>query len=171
MLYVERDEKGAIVAIRQGGEQDAGRVPVSLLDAEVTGLLRSSGEHEPLARLLLDSDTSIIRVLEDLIDLLIAKKIMNRRPFHSISDVTWLNSRAIEIEHFQCRVASMFLYRWRFQSESRFYRGRLTPIWQPKAASDCDLSKPIPAAVKAEFLIKFLRDEFIVLLVCIYLQT
>jgi len=76
MLYVERDEKGAIVAIRQGGEHEAGQVPVSLLDAEVLAFLRSSGEHEPLARLLLDSDAAIIRVLEDLIDLLIAKKII-----------------------------------------------------------------------------------------------
>lgn len=76
MLYVERDEKGAIVAIRHGGEQDAGQVPVSLLDPEVLAFLRSSGGNEPLAQLLLDSDTSIVRVLEDLIDLLIAKKII-----------------------------------------------------------------------------------------------
>lgn len=76
MLYVERDEKGAIVAIRQGGEHEAGRVPVSLLDAEVLAFLRSSGGSEPLGQLLLQSDASIIRVLEDLIDLLIAKKII-----------------------------------------------------------------------------------------------
>jgi hypothetical protein len=76
MLYVERDDKGTIVAIRQGSDQEPGQVPASLLDAEVLAFLRSSSAQEPLTHLLLHSDVSIIRVLEDLIDLLIAKKII-----------------------------------------------------------------------------------------------
>jgi hypothetical protein len=76
MLYVERDIKGAIVAIRKGGEQGSGQEPASLLDEEVLAFLKSTGEIEPLAHLLMHSDASIVRVLEDLLDLLIAKKVI-----------------------------------------------------------------------------------------------
>lgn len=75
MLYVERDEEGKIVAIcRQPGDR-AGEAK-ELLDPEVLEFLRSSGEKDGLARLLSLSDTSIIRVLEDLIDLLVRKNII-----------------------------------------------------------------------------------------------
>jgi len=76
MLYVERDTKGGIVAIRSGGEQGPEREPVSLLDEEVLTFLKSSGEIELHAQLLMHSDASMVRVLEDLIDLLIAKKVI-----------------------------------------------------------------------------------------------
>jgi len=76
MLYVERDAKGGIVAIRSGGEQEPGQQSVSLLDEEVLTFLKSSGEIDPLAQLLMHSDASMVRVLEDLIDLLIAKKVI-----------------------------------------------------------------------------------------------
>jgi hypothetical protein len=76
MLYAERDKKGAIIAIRRGGEQEPGQEAVSLLEEEVLAFLQASGEVEPLAQLLMHSDASIVRVLEDLIDLLIAKKVI-----------------------------------------------------------------------------------------------
>ena len=75
MLFIERDASRKIVAIRQG-QMKPGLEPVSLLDEEVLAFFRSSGELELLSQLLALSDTSIIRVLEDLIDLLIDKKII-----------------------------------------------------------------------------------------------
>jgi hypothetical protein len=75
MLFVERDQEGVIVAIRRG-EQDCGLEPVSWLDAEVLSFLRSTGEIESLSQLLMHSDASIVRVIEDLVDLLIRKKVI-----------------------------------------------------------------------------------------------
>ena len=75
MLFIERDTNGAIIAIRQG-QMKPGQEPASLLDEEVLTFFKSSGELELLSQLLAHSDTSIIRVLEDLIDLLIDKKII-----------------------------------------------------------------------------------------------
>ncbi|WP_028318307.1 hypothetical protein [Desulfobulbus elongatus] len=76
MLYIERDAQGAIAAIRRGGEKEPGREPASLLDAEVLAFLKAGGELETLTHLLMSSDASMVRVLEDLIDLLIAKKLI-----------------------------------------------------------------------------------------------
>ncbi|WP_456385981.1 hypothetical protein [Desulfolithobacter sp.] len=75
MLYVERDEQGKIVAIcRQPGDRAV--EAKELLDPEVLEFLCSSGEKDALSRLLSLSDNSIIRVLEDLIDLLVRKKVI-----------------------------------------------------------------------------------------------
>ncbi len=75
MLYVERDQKGAIIALRRS-EAACGLESATLLDEEVLDFLRSSGEIASLAHLLMHSDASVVRVLEDLIDLLIAKQII-----------------------------------------------------------------------------------------------
>jgi len=75
MLFIERDVNGNIAAIRQG-QMKPGQEPASLLDEEVLTFFRASGELELLSQLLVLSDTSIIRVLEDLIDLLIDKNII-----------------------------------------------------------------------------------------------
>lgn len=75
MLCVERDQKGAIIALRRG-EAACGLEPVSLLDEEVVDFLRLNGEIASLGHLLMHSDASVVRVLEDLIDLLIAKQII-----------------------------------------------------------------------------------------------
>lgn len=75
MLFVERDTKGAIVAIRKD-EEETGREPASLIDEEVHAFLTSNGVIEPLTDMLALSDASIVRVLEDLIDLLIDKKLI-----------------------------------------------------------------------------------------------
>ena len=50
--------------------------PASLLDEEVLAFLRASGELDALAQLLALSDNAIVRVLEDLVDLLIDKKLI-----------------------------------------------------------------------------------------------
>jgi hypothetical protein len=75
MLFIERDADGVINAIRQG-QMKPGLEPASLLDEEVLTFFKSSGELELLSQLLAHSDVSIIRVLEDLIDLLIDRKII-----------------------------------------------------------------------------------------------
>ena len=75
MLSIERNEAGAIVAIRNSAWIE-GVEPASLLDEEVLAFLRASGELDALAQLLALSDNAIVRVLEDLIDLLIDKKLI-----------------------------------------------------------------------------------------------
>ena len=75
MLFVERDESAAIIAIRQGPYR-ADREALSLLDDEVRAFLNESGEVETFAQILSYSDNSLIRVLEDLVDLLISKKVI-----------------------------------------------------------------------------------------------
>ncbi|MDW7773512.1 MAG: hypothetical protein SCH71_11550 [Desulfobulbaceae bacterium] len=77
MLYVERNDKGDIVAVRRRspGEKDGEKL--SLLNAEVLAFLsRSESEVNSLAQILALTDESIIRVLEDLIDLLIKKNVI-----------------------------------------------------------------------------------------------
>ncbi|MCL2790635.1 MAG: hypothetical protein FWD79_08315 [Desulfobulbus sp.] len=76
MLYVERDAQGAIAAIHRGGGEQPGREPASLLDAEVLAFLKSNGEMETLDLQLMSSDAAVVRVLEDLVDVLIAKKLI-----------------------------------------------------------------------------------------------
>ena len=75
MLSIERNEAGAIVAIRNSARTE-GVEPASLLDEEVLAFLRASGELDALAQLLALSDNAIVRVLEDLIDMLIDKKLI-----------------------------------------------------------------------------------------------
>ena len=75
MLSIERNEAGAIVAIRNSA-RTKGVEPASLLDEEVLAFLRASGELDALAQLLALSDNAIVRVLEDLVDLLIDKKLI-----------------------------------------------------------------------------------------------
>lgn len=75
MLCIERNKDGSIAAIRRG-ESKPGQEPLSLLDAEVVEFFRSSGELETLTQLLELSDMSMVRVLEDLVDLLIEKKLI-----------------------------------------------------------------------------------------------
>ena len=75
MLYVKRDDSGAIIALTR--EPDNGHMEkVSLLDDEVTQFLQQSGEIDSMANLLALSDNSMVRVIEDLIDLLISKNII-----------------------------------------------------------------------------------------------
>ena len=75
MLCIERDRDGAIVAIRKASREE-GLEPASLLNDEVLTFLKGSGELESMMRLLAVSDSSIVRVLEDLVDLLIDKKLI-----------------------------------------------------------------------------------------------
>ncbi|MCL2459000.1 MAG: hypothetical protein FWF31_09210 [Desulfobulbus sp.] len=76
MLYIERDAQGAITAIYRDEREKPGLEPVSLLDAEVLAFLRSNGGMETLDLQLMSSDVTMVRVLEDLIDVLVAKNLI-----------------------------------------------------------------------------------------------
>ncbi|OGQ94760.1 MAG: hypothetical protein A2521_16720 [Deltaproteobacteria bacterium RIFOXYD12_FULL_57_12] len=74
MLYVERDENGKIVAIRHACDAKAAEKK-SMIDEEVLDFLDKNVNMDPFMQLLSLSDIGIIRILEDLIDLLIKKNI------------------------------------------------------------------------------------------------
>lgn len=72
MLYVKRDDAGNIVALHTKPEAGADeQKPVT--DAEILEFLKKNSESDPGVQLLSLTDTGIIRILEDLIDLLVRK--------------------------------------------------------------------------------------------------
>ncbi|MHB8788776.1 MAG: hypothetical protein ACYDBT_02725 [Desulfobulbaceae bacterium] len=75
MLYIERNADGAIVAIYQAPSEKA-REQKTLLDEEVLAFLGKDGQLDAWIKLLSLSDVSIIRVLEDLVDLLVKKNVI-----------------------------------------------------------------------------------------------
>lgn len=75
MLYIERNTDGTIVAIHQTPTAKTTEQK-SLLDEEVLEFLGKEGRLDSWVKLLSLSDVSIIRVLEDLIDLLVKKNVI-----------------------------------------------------------------------------------------------
>ena len=75
MLYVERDDAGNIIALHNKPGPGAGEKK-SLMDEELLEFLNKNVDTDPRMQLLSLSDNSIIRILEDLIDLLIRKNII-----------------------------------------------------------------------------------------------
>jgi len=75
MLYVERDKNGKIIALhnRSGPSADEQK---SIMDEEIVDFLNKNVDTEPWIQFLSLSDTGIIRILEDLIDLLIRKNVI-----------------------------------------------------------------------------------------------
>lgn len=73
MLYIERGEDGKIVALHKSpGEQVTEEK--ALMDEEVLGFLHETGAWgESLAF----SDAATVRVIEDLVDLLVKKNVIN----------------------------------------------------------------------------------------------
>lgn len=75
MLYAERDADGAIVAIRKIAEEEAeGKERISTTD--LVEFLAESDLRLPYEKLLAQLDTSVIRVLDDLVDLLVRKNVI-----------------------------------------------------------------------------------------------
>ena len=74
MLYVERDKIGNIIALHIKPEANA-REQKAIMDEEILEFLNTSVDTDPWVQLLSLSDIGIIRILEDLIDLLIKKNI------------------------------------------------------------------------------------------------
>ena len=75
MLYVERDNEGNILALHNKPEKGADEQK-SIMDEEILEFLNKGVGTDPWVQLLSLSDIGIIRILEDLIDLLIRKNII-----------------------------------------------------------------------------------------------
>lgn len=75
MLYVERDKDGKIIALHNKPNPNAGEQK-SLMDEEILDFLSKNADTDPWIQFLSLSDTGIIRILEDLIDLLIRKNVI-----------------------------------------------------------------------------------------------
>ena len=75
MLYIERDKDGNISAIRHN-PSDKANEQKTLLDEEIIDFLGRDGTLDSLIRLLSISDLSMIRIIEDLIDVLVKKNII-----------------------------------------------------------------------------------------------
>ncbi len=75
MLYIERNSEGKIVAVSQKGD-GLGAEEKSALDEEILQFLAENGDSDFWAKILSVSDLGIIRILEDLVDLLVAKNLI-----------------------------------------------------------------------------------------------
>jgi hypothetical protein len=75
MLYVERDKDGKIIALHKIPDPKAGEEK-SIMDEEILDFLNENVDTDPWLQFLSLSDTGIIRILEDLIDLLIRKNVI-----------------------------------------------------------------------------------------------
>jgi len=75
MLYVERDNDGNIIALHRKPEPGADEQK-AIMDEEIFEFLNKTVDTDPWVQLLSLSDIGIIRILEDLIDLLIRKNII-----------------------------------------------------------------------------------------------
>lgn len=75
MLYIERHTDGTIAAIHQT-PTDKATERKTMLDEEIIAFLGKDGELDSWIQLLSLSDISIIRVIEDLIDVLIKKNVI-----------------------------------------------------------------------------------------------
>ena len=75
MLFVERDETGNITALHVRQEPGISEQK-SIMDEEILEFLSKNVETDPWVQLLSLSDIGIIRILEDLIDLLIRKNLI-----------------------------------------------------------------------------------------------
>lgn len=75
MLYVERARDGKITALHNSPHPNAGEQK-SIMDEEILDFLHTTVSADSRKLLLALSDMGIIRLLEDLIDLLIQKNII-----------------------------------------------------------------------------------------------
>ena len=75
MLYIERNSDGTISAIHQSPTENATEQK-SLMDEEVIAFLSKESDMDSWVQLLSLSDVSIIRVIEDLIDVLVRKNVI-----------------------------------------------------------------------------------------------
>ena len=75
MLYVERDKDGKIIALHKSPGPKAGEEK-SIMDEEIVEFLNKNVDTDPWIQFLSLSDTGIIRILEDLIELLIRKNVI-----------------------------------------------------------------------------------------------
>ena len=75
MLYIERDNSGKIISLHNKPEAGANEQK-SIVDEEILEFLNRNVDTDPRVQLLSLSDIGIIRILEDLINLLVRKNII-----------------------------------------------------------------------------------------------
>lgn len=75
MLYVERNAEGRIVAMHKQADK-AGLEQKMSIDEEVIAFLEGDAKVESLIHALTVTDNDLVRILEDLIDLLEKKNII-----------------------------------------------------------------------------------------------
>ena len=75
MLYIERKSDGTIAAIHQAPSAKATEQK-TLLDEEILEFLGKDTKLDSWIQLLTLSDISIIRIIEDLIDVLVSKNVI-----------------------------------------------------------------------------------------------
>ena len=75
MLYIERNAEGRIVALhKQAGK--TGLEPKLTMDEEVIAFLEGDAKEESIIHALTVTDNDLIRIIEDLIDLLVKKNLI-----------------------------------------------------------------------------------------------
>ena len=75
MLYVERDKDGKIIALHRSPESNASEQK-TIMDEEILDFLNRNVDTDPEMQFLALSDIGIIRIVEDLIDVLIRKNLI-----------------------------------------------------------------------------------------------
>jgi len=75
MLFIERNKEGKITAIHQNPTEEATEQK-TLMDEEVLEFLGKEEKFDSWVQLLSLSDVSIIRIVEDLVDVLVKKNII-----------------------------------------------------------------------------------------------
>lgn len=75
MFYVERNQRGEIIAVRRNAETPEMEFKPSV-DDEILEFLGHENSNDALLHLLASTDTGVMRILEDLINLLIHKNII-----------------------------------------------------------------------------------------------
>jgi hypothetical protein len=75
MLCVERDENGEIVSVRR--DEDGEKTGVKqAIDEEILDFLSENASPDSIFHMLESTDLAVIRVLEDLIDILVTKNVV-----------------------------------------------------------------------------------------------
>ena len=75
MLFVERDQTGKIIAVRKDADRP-GMEHKSIVDVEILQFLGYGEKDNSVFQILEAMDAGVVRVLEDLIDLLVRKNII-----------------------------------------------------------------------------------------------
>lgn len=75
VLYVERNINGEIISIRKD-EEIPGLEKKLTVDNEILEFLGKTASQDSILQLLARMDTEIVRILEDLIDLLVKKNVI-----------------------------------------------------------------------------------------------
>ncbi len=75
MLYVERNDQGEIVAVRKSQNLPQDEIKTAI-DDEILEFLGKNSSKDSIFHLLASMDMEIVRILEDLIDLLVGKNLI-----------------------------------------------------------------------------------------------